>query len=342
MYTWIRVFILFFCVLSTAGCGKLKQAEELGRLSEELSDSFSAMSDDIYFSCLRKSRYNSGRFPDIITVREANDSKCEEKYRPVSDKVKDVNFILIGYMGAIGTLATNRPGFFRPNIDRLQDSLNSVNDQLPAVGITTINPNAITSGFNVLNVLADIFTYKFRYSNTKTAVVCTDQDIQNYIPHLKNIFQQGYIPLLDSERQLVNAYFRDLTPPPTATNNLTDRESSYNLTENYNNVIDQIILRKRAAAAYVQILETTAETHAAIANEFLGETPKNSEKIINKCQKFFKEGRQLQGGKVSSSSTLPINSSLSNKQVQRLETILSQYYVSVSNLNQTISEAYRK
>lgn len=339
MYKLTRVMILLSCILLTTGCGKLKQAEELGRLSEALSDSFSSMSDDIYLSCLRKSRYKSGRFPDIIEVREKNDNECEEKFRPVADKVKDVNFVLISYMGAIGTLATNRPGFFRPNIDRLQASLSSVNDQLPTVGITSVNPNAITSGFNVLNVLADIFTYKFRYSNTKTAVVCTDKDIQEYIPYLKNIVEQGYIPLIESERQIVNTYYTDLTPPPNSASNLSDRESSFNLSEGYNNTIDQIIKRKRAAISYAQILETTADTHTAVANEFLGNTPRNSEKIVNKCLKFSKEGKQLTSGS-KSSSDLPIKTPLSKKQIQRLEIILNQYYANVSKLNQNISEAY--
>jgi hypothetical protein len=342
MYKLARYVVLCSSVLLVASCGKLKQAEELGRLSQNLSDSFSSLSDDIYLSCLRKSKYNSGRFPDIIAVREKNDNSCDKEFRPVSEEVKDANVVLIGYMGAIGTLATNQPGFFRPNIDRLQASLSSVNDHLPALKIPSVNPNAITSGFNVLNVLADIFTYRFRYSNTKTAVVCTDKDIQEYVPYLKYIVEQGYIPLIESEKQVVNSYFTDLTPSPKATSNLSDRESSYNLTENYNNTVDQIIKRKIAATSYIQILEKTASTHAAIANEFLGNTPKNSEKIINKCQKFFKGGKYLTSSSKSSTSDLPIKSSLSNKQTKRLETILSQYYMSVSNLNENISEAYPK
>ncbi|ABW32788.1 hypothetical protein AM1_E0018 (plasmid) [Acaryochloris marina MBIC11017] len=74
---------------------------------------------------------------------------------------------LINYVKGIGTLATNKPGLFRPNIDKLKTSLGTLNTSLPTIGVSSLDSSTIDSGFNLVNLLADIFTFNFRKKNSK-------------------------------------------------------------------------------------------------------------------------------------------------------------------------------
>ena len=334
-----RILYLTVGMMLLSSCGGLNRAEEFGKLHEKLENSFVSLSNDIYLSCIRRANYPTGFFPAIVKRRTLDDEICNKEYKPRSDKVNNVNLILMGYVKGIGTLATNRPGFFRPSIDNLNTTLTDLNSNLSSLG-ATIDTRFIDSGFNILNVVADIFTTSFRSRNIKTAIVCTEPDIQAYIPGLQEIITQGYIPLLNDERSTINRYFNDFKQERLP-QNLTEIESSHRLTQSYNQAINENIDKISAAEAYIDILRATATAHSELSKEFLGDTPRKSDKIKNKCDKFFAEGKKLRfeiEKKVMKSDTEA--EPLTNNEKAAINRVLIKYYIKVQSLAKNMDKAY--
>ncbi|ABW32789.1 hypothetical protein [Acaryochloris marina] len=160
---------------------------------------------------------------------------------------------------------------------------------------------------------------------------------------MKKIVNVGYIPLLESEKRIVNLYFENHTPDSGVTNTLSDFIASHQLTESYNTALNKTIMRKIAAESYIKILDETADSHQKLTNIFLKKKSINDPKIEKKCKKFFEEGKELRKDKEKKtkqvSDELEIES-LSKEEVEQVQQVLSQYYRKIKPLAKNINNAF--
>ena len=329
-------------VLLLTSCGNLKKVQKIGEFSEDLTKGLNLVGKDIYESCLRKSKYPiSGLFPSVISDRKIGDERCEEKFKPVSENVKNTNSILVSYVSKLSELANYSPGYFRTNIDSLRGSLDKLNTTLSGAGVKTLDSNVISSGFNLVNLLTEPFTYGFRKRNVATTIVCTNPDIQTFTSGLQNIAQDGYLPLLKSEKQVIESYYRNLTPAQGEVKNISDLESSHNLTKEYNEALGEVIKKENAAEEYIAVLQSTASAHEELSNEFTGKQTMNSPNLKKKCNKFFAEGKRLiKKGKSQSLQTNTALISESNINTKNVEKIIYKYYLNISPRIKKIKESF--
>ena len=120
---------------------------------------------------------------------------------------------------------------------------------------------------------------------------------------------------------------------------LSDLESSHNLTENYNKALNEIIKRESAAEEYIEVLKNTAAAHEELSNEFIGKQTMNSQKLKEKCDKFFAEGKQLK--KKSQNQSFQKNILfISNINTQKIKEIVYRYQLSTSPRIEKIKDAF--
>jgi hypothetical protein len=278
----------FPIVLLLGSCSNnFKSIEEFGQTSAIVKVSSAKMSNDIYQSCLRQTRYVSGKlFPNNIDTsdREKQEKDCDI-YQSSAEKVTKVNSVLINYMVALGKLASNDTVSFEKNLDALENSLKSLGNS------ASLKEDQVNAGLKIARFIFNRLTTQFRHRNLNEAILCTNQSVQTYIPGLVSIVQDYYLNgRLRSEGLNIDRYYRKYAP---AFEQKSPLSTLFPIEQSYIKDIDALNDRKQAAYAYIEILNQTAETHQQLADE-LQKSAKTAKKIEESCQKYFlKHGDNL-------------------------------------------------
>lgn len=342
-------------------CGANFQAvENFGKSREKVQHASNDFAEDIYQSCLRRTRYVKLVPDNGISTRNKRRESCETTEQPDSDNFKNAVSILINYMDALGAIASGKDLSLDNSIDNLSQSVKDL-----SINGEKLDANAVDGGSQILKVLFDLVTKKIREDALQKAIVCTNEPIHKYITGnsvpatdqngvdlykpatggLIFLVEDGYLikdfsqdpykgGTLAIEANAINTYYISYF---AFLNQLgTDKEinqSNYqqvvdritvgeNLTADYNKAMEIVAEKQQAARAYDQILFNTVRTHNQLRKEFEeGLSSKNVDQLCKVDSKVsFKK--------------------IDQRKTQRVQKILNEYVASVKPLVEQVDHAF--
>ncbi len=327
-----KIFSMLPLALLLGSCGNnFQNIEEFALTSAVIQDSSAKMATDIYQSCQRQIKYNTSEFfPDIVGIPkiEAQGKECS-KDREAAEIVNNVNSVLIGYMVALGQLASNDTVSFDKNLAALEVSLKNLNTTLSSVlSGGSLKEEEVSAGLKIARFIFNQLTTQFRQQNLKEAILCTNQPLQQYTPGLNSIAQDFYINgILRSEGVTIDSYYRKYAPTPEEKTQLL---ALYTLEQDYLTEVNALDERKKAANAYIQILQATAKTHQELFDEF-NQSGMTLQELEVFCQDYFAK---------DSPEQLNPTSSLTPKQLNRVNQIVLEYSNEIKPLVKKLDRAF--
>ncbi|MDF5735922.1 MULTISPECIES: hypothetical protein [unclassified Nostoc] len=350
----ISVVIPIAVLLGSCGAN-FQSVENFSKSRKEVEQASNDFAEDIYQSCLRRTRYIDLVPDDGISIRNARRESCDTIEQLDSDNFKKVVSILIDYMGALGAIASGKDLSLDNSIDNLGQSI-----KILSIRGKKLDANAVDGGSQILKVLFDLVTKKTRKDTLQKAIVCTNEPLHKYVTGNSvpatdqdgvDLYQPatgGLIFLvehtylgkngtLDLEAQAIDLYYKSDftilnnlgTDPKINPSNyqqyqqLVDRIAvGHSLTADYNNNMEIVAEKGQAAKAYNEILLSTVRTHNQLTKEF--QEGLKSQDINRLCQ--FQ-------AKVSFKK-------IDAKKMKRIQTILNEYVISVKPLIEKVDRAF--
>lgn len=288
--------ILISTSLALSSCTNrdFKTAQALSGKAEKLEELNEEVSLDIYDSCVRSNNWlNRDTSQTGQNIRDGL-KQCDQIYRPNSDRARIVGQLLVGYVGAIGELTTGREEEVKTKFESIGESLGNLKVE---TGNSTLQftGDTIDAGVNIATFLTNLLLTDFRRRNIKLAVVCTDPDIQSYsmgfTSFIDEIYMQGQ---LDDEIDSITRYYLQtnlltdvITQPlsPESAPELQNAQDRRNaeLRDELSKVTD----RKNTASTYINLIQETAATHAALKRIFNNGKDEISPEQTAKCNQYF-------------------------------------------------------
>lgn len=313
------------------GCGSslsLQEAQKFGAMASRFEENTNKLADDIYNSCVRRTRYYQLDTSDGNDARNRALTDCEELNKPASDKARDANKIVVDYIKAIGGLASDEVIAFDDELDKLTESLNNFSIPIPrdsqrAAGEDTTRPlssDEFNSGLSIARFIFRWATNDFREGTLREAITCTEQPFQIYTSGLEATFRQGYIEgILEQELFRVNSYYDAYAALLRAANG-TDIEFRQLEGESFS-AVETVLQRRNAAFSYISIIDDTAEAHSKLAKLFLDGAAPPTE---SSCATYFN---------ISNSDSISIGSeeqisrgfTLTNEELVKVREIMIEY-----------------
>lgn len=292
-------------------CGRdFPSVQKLGKMTTVLEESSSNMADDIYNSCITRTKYisflvaqgSSGSF----SLRQEQEKNCDDSNKLAVKNVKDANSVLVEYLKALGKMASGDTVSFDKNFNTLGESLKKLQIPQSQGKPFSFNASDVDAGTSIAKFITNAFTREFRREKLKQAILCTDKDIQTYIGSATSgvkdsasnepttggliaLTQQAYVNgILTAEEQEIRNYFTNYIgglAPVSQTHAL----DFIKLEENYDKGMDSIRSRRDAAENYVEILEKIAKMHSKLKTEFQGKGKEqlSDAQLQNYCQDLY-------------------------------------------------------
>ncbi|MGH8000789.1 MAG: hypothetical protein ACREPR_15505 [Brasilonema sp.] len=350
------IFALVPLALLLNSCGRdFPLVQKIGKMTTTLEEASSNMADDIYNSCITRTKYisflavqdSSGSF----SQREQQEKDCDDFNKSAVTEVKDANSVLLEYIKALGKLASGDTVSFDKNFNALGESLKNLKISQSNGQTFSFNDSDVDAGINIAKFLTNAFTREFRREKLKQAILCTDKDIQTYIQGdstssvkdstskqpttggLIALTQQAYVNgILTSEEQQIRTYFPNYIGG-LVTVSQTQPLDFIKLEENYNKAMDSIRSRKDAAENYVGILKKIAEMHSKLKTEFQGkgEDQLSDAQLPNYCQDLYT-------AKADKAATKEKAIKYDEKELKRVGKIVSDYEKSLEPFIQEIDK----
>ncbi|WP_414513774.1 hypothetical protein [Nostoc sp. PCC 9305] len=349
----ISVVIPITILLGSCGAN-FKSVEDFSKSKEIVKRASNDFAEDIYQSCLRRTRYVNLVSDDGIDQRNNKRKKCETIARPDSDNFKKVVSILIDYMDALGAIASGKDLSLDNSIDNLGQSIKDL-----SIGDNNkkLDENAVDGGSQILKVLFDLATNKIREDALQKAIVCTNEPIHKYITGnsvpatdengvdlykpatggLIFLVEDSYLNkggILGIEAEAIDTYYE----PYFATLRKLGNDRQINQS-NYQQVVDQITVGESLIKDYNKSMERMAEKEQAARayNQILFSTVKTH----NQLRKEFEEGLKPQ----DVSRLCQLNVKVSFKKIdrikmKRIQKILNEYVISVKPLVEQVDRAF--
>jgi hypothetical protein len=226
---------------------------------------------------------------------------CDSLYRPNSENTEIAGSVLVNYVAAVGNLATENDTGFTPQFTKISEALGKIN-----VNGITINENARTAGVQIADFITNLLVRDFRRRNLKVAIVCTDQDIQEYSTSLSSFIDSSYVDfLLDKEITQINENYgfyigqvnRILLELSGSEDNPQDfkaiQERQTLLEAEERAEVNKAIELKKEGSAYVAAIRATAEFHGKLKRIFNEDREELSSEQIQKCNEYRSNNESL-------------------------------------------------
>ncbi|WP_211173066.1 hypothetical protein [Brasilonema bromeliae] len=279
-------------------------------MATTLELSSSNIADDIYNSCITRTKYipflaakgSSDSFHSFLQ-RQDEQKRCDDLYKQKVTDVKKANSVLVEYVKALGKLASDDTASFDKNFTALDESLKNLKFSQSNGQVFSFKGPDVDAGINIAKFLTNAFTREFRREKLKKAILCTDKDIQTYTGATSSVkdsasnqpatgglialTQQAYINgILTAEEEQIRTYFTDYIGGLTQVSE-THTLDFITLEENYNKAMDSIRSRKDAAENYVELLQKIATLHSNLKTEFQGKDQIDDAQLSNYCQDLY-------------------------------------------------------
>ncbi len=310
------IFALVPLALLLNSCGRdFPSVKNVGKMADTLDKTSSNIADDIYNSCITRTKYMSflvappsgadRSSSGPVRKREEEETICENSNRPAVNNVKQANSVLVEYLKALGKIASGDTVSFDKNFDALGESLKNLKIPQSNGKLSSLNNSDVDAGINIAKFITNAFTREFRREKLKKAIVCTDKDIQTYIGAtsgvkdlasnepakggLTGLTQQAYVNgILKAEELEIREYVVNYIGGVTAV--YQERPLDFiTLEENYNKAMDSIRSRRDAAENYVELLQKIAKMHSDLKTEFQGKGKDQLDdaQLPNYCQDLY-------------------------------------------------------
>jgi hypothetical protein len=344
-----------FSILLSSCSRDFPAAQRVAKMTVALEQASSSMADDVYNSCITRTRYisllSTSNTSEPFSLREEQEKLCAEVNKPTAANVKKANAVLVNYLKSIGRLASGDTVSFDQNLTALGESLKGLS--IPTQEGTTFSLNAsnVNAGISISKFLLNATTGEFRRRHLKQAIVCTDKDIQAYIGSSQNLafnksqiggligIAQAYIDgVLKAEEEQIKTFFSDyvavLSKSPE---NLAEgRATDYlQIEEHYNKAIDSLKSRREAAESYIAELKNIAAMHEELKNEFQGKqkAPLSEAQFQKYCQDLYQEKSQE---KVATKEQESVT--YDKEEIKRIEAIVAKYAPTLESLSQKLNK----
>lgn len=342
-------------------CGRdFPSVQKLGEMTTTLEQASSNIADDIYNSCITRTKYMSflvappslvdGSSPNPFLRRREEEKICENSNRPTVNNVKEANSVLVEYLKALRKIASGDTVSFDKNFNSLGESLKKLQIPQSQGKPFSFNGSDVDAGTSIAKFITNAFTREFRREKLKQAILCTDKDIQTYIGATSGVkdsasnqpttgglialTQQAYVNgILTAEeleiRNYVTDYIGGLKPVSQ------ERPLDFiKLEEDYNKAMDSIRSRRDAATNYVAILQKIAEMHSDLKTKFQSNGKQLSEaQLQNYCQDLYT-------AKADKAATKEKAITYDEEEIKNVEKIVSEYEKSLEPLIQKIQKGF--
>lgn len=347
----ISIAIPIAVLLGSCGAN-FQSVENFSKSRERVQQASNNFAEDIYQSCLRRTRYVKLVPDNGISARNARRESCETTERLDADNFKNAISILIDYIDALGAIASGKNLSLDNSVDNLGQSIKDL-----SISGKKLDANAVDGGGQILKELFDLVTKKIRGDALQKAIVCTNEPIHKYVTGnsvpatdqngvtlykpatggLIFLVKDSYLSkggTLGIEEAAIDTYYE---PYFAALNKLgTDgviNQSNYqqvvdritvgeSLTLEYNQAKEIVAEKRQAARAYSQILFNTVKTHNQLTKEFKeGLNPLNVKQL---CQLNAKVSFQK----------------IDRKKMKRIQKILNEYVASVKPLVEQVTRTF--
>lgn len=276
-------------VLVSCTNSDINTAQEFSAASNALQQLNTDVAKDIYNSCIRSNTWLAkGTSGSRQNMRDAL-KICDKEFRPNSVRTEQAGRILVEYFKAIGALATEDRNAVKTRFEGIGTELQALKG---------LKPDTIKTGLNITTFLSNLILSDFRRENLKTAVVCTDNDIQIYSTGLSNFIDELYVKeLLDEEIDSVMRYSGGYRSPLTNKTNLLLEAGSPEVFTSLQEIqlkrdqtlrteISKVIDKKNTGSAYVTLIQATATAHADLKRIFNNGKNNLSPELTAKCKEY--------------------------------------------------------
>lgn len=339
LFTFTSISLVCF---ATSGCGAgLEEVEEFGTTSAAVKVASDNIAEDIYNSCERKAKKyqeSSIIFPNarVFNLIQKNLADCED-LRSDEQIIKDANAILVDYMVNLGRLASNDTVSFDRNLDQLRGALQGARTSLeiPLTGEQfTLPEEQFNAGLTIVEFIFDRLTLKFRRDNIKRAILCANNEIHLYKEGLNSIVQDYYIEgTLKEEISALDGYYTDFVTNP---GEQSAKLEPHIFRRDYVEDLEIIIQKKRAGEAYIALINTTADTHNKLKDEFNDEN-KTDKQLVEDCEKDLAE--DVANADIQKDVVVE-GDSFSPAEIKRIEKILVRHHEQIQPLLLQIEKAF--
>ncbi|WGV26318.1 hypothetical protein [Halotia branconii] len=291
----LLALIPFSFILGSCQKEDLSAAKSFGDLSQSLVVANKTISADIYASCARSATLEALGTTENRINSQNQLNVCNDIYLPNSKNTERAGSVLVNYVAAIGNLATGNDNDFTPQFQTISESL----------GNLPINENARTAGIKIADFITNLLIKDFRRDNLKVAIVCTDQDIQEYSAQLSDFIESSYVKnLLDREIMQIHenyGYYIGEVNKRTKLSNSEDNLQDFSALQERQTLLEaeeraeitKVIERKKQGADYVTAIRDTAEFHGKLKRIFNKNREKLSSAQIQKCNKYHSNNANL-------------------------------------------------
>jgi hypothetical protein len=266
--------------LSTSGClsdSRIRDANKLGRLSQEAGEQLNMLAEDIYDSCLRSARYYGLEIAyDKVSGTYSRPRYklleiCETESKPAAAKAKAAIQLLTAYLESITNASSDQRGLVSDNEDKLARAIKELSIPTPSETAETpparISDSGAKNAAKIIELIRRLTTTRRQTKELARAIVCTDEAFTEYTTALERILREGYINgVLKHESKSAEEYY-NRGDENQRRSKAPWRDVLELSKESYDAVIP-IIRRKDSALIQIAIIERTRKAHHDLANAF--------------------------------------------------------------------------
>ena len=332
-------------VLGSCENEDLETAKSFGELSQKLETANKAISADIYASCTRAATWEAlGTSASRENMREQLDV-CDRLFLPNSQNTEIAGSVLVNYVAAVGNLATENDNGFTSQLNEISEALGNLD-----INGIKINENARTAGVQIADFITNLLVRDFRRRNLKVAIVCTDQDIQEYSASLSSFIDSSYVDfLLNREITQINENYgfyigqvnrrlRELSGTednPQDFKAIQERQTLLEAEERAE--VNKVIERKKEGSAYVATILSTADFHSKLKRIFNEDQEELSSEQIQKCNEYHSNKESLSSQNTDKEDNF-WNQEISISQLKQVKKVAQEYINEVTPLLNEIQD----
>lgn len=286
-------------ILGSCSSADIKAAQELAKLYNSAKDTFPAIANDVYQSCLRSADLTLLNTPtptsgQIDKDRQEAKTSCQDNELAASQALNDTNQVILDYLEALGKLvADDDLTNFDPQLNSIGTSLQS----LPGLN-TNEKKEAIDAGSAIAKFLFRAFTDGYRREQLEQAVTTVNTPLQTLVAALDKSVKQHYVNgFLETEQVAVDNYYgyylgRVLTAP-LAENVSTQVDTETAQDRDWRSTNKTIQAKKVLANEYLNLIKKIANDHNELNKMYVKEEQPSSAQVKQMVDGYSKQLKSL-------------------------------------------------
>lgn len=254
--------------LVCAGCTDPSAVGRFASIGKSADGAFSAIANDLAESCVRRERYRLlGEWQsDVATLDEEANRSCAA-YERNGRRLRGAHRILIRYLTALGELAGEGAVSYDDSIGELSGSLENAD---------MLGDNGIDAARDVCALLMDAAEGKWRRHRLGSVIEKANEDVAVLAAALGGIISEDYTRLLDGESEAARKFYLG---------KLRDHGDGEPLASvlvwtKWREEEAEIEGKRRAAAAYVKVLDRLADGHQDLYDHRDAPDSRESRKLL--------------------------------------------------------------